>query len=326
MKKRVLTSIIMVLVVALAFVLKMLVPFGDYFFDVLILGVACLASFEMAKLLKGMGKTNYKYLATVFPVIIFINHLLGWLYDSQIGLGWTIMIDVCLVILTFACAFLFGLANVKNLQKEIRIKKVENTTPVKLAFERAINTSIAFVYPALLLMLVTIINHFADLTSTFAGITNAEYAKYFSCAGLVLMFVIPAITDTFAFLMGSLIGGKKLCEKISPNKTISGAVGGLVWCVAVSICAYLILNAIPVVGVAFSALNFQLWHVVIISFLGSIVAQAGDIFESFLKRKAGVKDSGKVLPGHGGILDRFDSHIFVAPLLLIALSIILLCL
>jgi len=326
MKKRVLTSIIMVLVVALAFVFKMLVPMGDYFFDALILLVACFAGYEMSKLLKDMGKANYKYLACLFPIILFVNHLLGWLYDSQIGLGWTIMIDVCLVVLTAAGAFLFGLANVKQFQKEIRIKKLENVTPVKLAFERAINTSMAFIYPALLLMLMTTINHFADLTSTFAGITNVEYAKYFSCAGLVLMFVIPASTDTFAFLMGGLIGGKKLCEKISPNKTIAGAVGGLVWCVVLSICAYLILNAIPVVNVAFVALNFQLWHVVIISLLGSVVAQSGDIFESFLKRKAGVKDSGKILPGHGGILDRFDSHIFVAPLLLIALSIILLCL
>lgn len=323
MKKRALTSIIIVLVAVLAFVLKMLVPYGEYFFDALILGITCFACYETAKLLKNMGKHNYKYLATAFPVLLYINHLLGFLFDSEIGLGWTIMIDICLVVLTFGCAFLFGLASLKKLNKEIRIKKLD-TTPIKLAFERALNTAIAFVYPALLLMLMTSINHFADLTSTFAGM-SAENAKYFSCAGLVLMFVIPASTDTFAYLMGALIGGKKLCEKISPNKTIAGAVGGLVWCVLLSICTYFILNAIPVFNVAFVALGFKVWQVAIIAIVCSCIAQVGDIFESFLKRKADVKDSGKVLPGHGGILDRFDSHIFVAPVLLIALSIILIC-
>ncbi len=324
MKKRVLTSVVMVLVLALAFVVKMLVAGGEYLFDILILGLAMFACFEMSKLLKNMDKPNYKYLAIAFPIVLYINHLLGWLYDSEIGLGWTIIIDVCLVILTFAGAFLFGLASLKKLRKEIRIKKLENITPIKLAFNYALNTAVAFVYPALLLILLVSVNHFAELGSLLGDNITIQNAQMFSCAGLVLMFVIPAATDTFAFFMGSLIGGKKICPKISPNKTISGAVGGLLWCVLLSTCVYLILNAIPVMNVAFSNIGFRFWHVIILSFLGSILAQTGDIFESFLKRKAGVKDSGKVLPGHGGVLDRFDSHIFVAPLLLIALSIILL--
>ena len=325
MKKRGLTSLVIVLVVALAFVLKMLVVDGEYLFDVLILLLTCFACLEMSKLLKEMGKSNYKYLAVIFPAILYVNHVLGFVYDSQIGLAWTLAIDVCLVILTFAGTYLYGLATIKKLQKEIRIKKLENTTPISLAFDRAINTALVFIYPALLLMLMTTINHLGSFTTTFAG-ANAENLKMFSCAGLLLMFVIPASTDTFAFLMGKLIGGKKLCEKISPNKTIAGAVGGLAWCVLLSCITFLVLNSIPVMNVAFSSIGFSIWQVVIISFVGSILAQLGDIFESLLKRKAGVKDSGKILPGHGGILDRCDSYVFVAPMLLLALSIILICL
>ncbi len=325
MKKRALTSLGIVLVVALAFVFKMLVKGGDYFFDAFILIVTCFASYEFSKLLKAMDKPNYKYLATVFPVVLFINHILSFVYDAEIGLGWAIMIDICLIILVSAGSFVYGLVSVNKLQKEIRMKKLD-TTPVKYALSKALNTAICFVYPAFLLMFMTFINHFADFSTTFAGVTDPNYAKYFSFTALLFMFVIPAITDTFAYLMGGAIGGKKLCPKISPNKTIAGAVGGLAWCVVVSICVYLILNAVPSIQVAFEALNFKLWHVVIISFVTSILAQLGDIFESFAKRKAGVKDSGKILPGHGGMLDRVDSYIFTAPVLMLCFSIILLCL
>lgn len=337
MKKRALTALGIVVVVALAFVLKMLVKGGDYFFDAFILIITCFACFEFAKMLKSMDKPCYKYLATFFPVLLFINHILAFIYDAQIGLGWAIIIDVCLAVLSFAGAFVYGLISFRRFQKEIRLKKLENTTPARLALFRALNTSIAFIYPAFLLMFMTFINHFADFSSTFAfaeiaesqGIaieTVASYAKYFSFTALIFMFVIPAATDTFAYLMGSTIGGKKLCPKISPNKTISGAVGGLVWCVLLSICTFFILNSIPVIGVSFEMLGFKVWHIAIISLICSVVGQLGDIFESFLKRKAGVKDSGKILPGHGGMLDRCDSYVFVAPVLLLAFSIILLCL
>lgn len=325
MSKRILTATIIVFVLALALVLKMLVPGGEYIFDALILGVVCFATFEMTKLLKNMDKPCYKYLAICFPLILYVNHLLGFLFDSQVGLGWVILIDISLVALCFAGAFLYGICTAKTIAKEIRIKKLD-ATPTQIAFNKALNTAIAFIYPAFLFMFATFINHFAAFTTTFAGIENVEYAKFFSLAAIILLFVIPASTDTFSYLTGSLIGGKKLCPKISPYKTYSGAVGGVLWCVLLSICTYLILNAIPVVGVAFEAMHFSLWQVVIISFIGSFICQAGDLFESFLKRKANVKDSGKLLPGHGGLLDRFDSYIFLAPYLLLCFSIILLCL
>ena len=117
-------------------------------------------------------------------------------------------------------------------------------------------------------------------------------------------------------LTGSVIGGKKLCPRISPGKTISGSVGGVLWCVLFSACVYLIFGCIssfePFMEI------FPIWAYLIIVFIGSMVAQAGDLFESIIKRRAGMKDSGKFLPGHGGLLDRVDSHIFMAPYILLA--------
>ena len=113
-------------------------------------------------------------------------------------------------------------------------------------------------------------------------------------------------------------------SKISPNKTISGAVGGTVWCVLLSACVYLILNSTKLFYDAFIIGGLPIWAFLLIVLFGSIIAQIGDLFESFLKRKAGLKDSGRILPGHGGMLDRIDSYIFVAPYLLIAFCLVVL--
>jgi phosphatidate cytidylyltransferase len=120
----------------------------------------------------------------------------------------------------------------------------------------------------------------------------------FALALWTLLIVI--LTDTGAYFAGRAIGGPKLWPKLSPNKTWAGLGGGM--------AAALLGGAI--VGFAFGLPAVTLW-------LGAplaVVAQAGDLYESALKRKAGVKDSGRVLPGHGGVLDRIDGLIPVASL------------
>ena len=126
---------------------------------------------------------------------------------------------------------------------------------------------------------------------------------------LAYVFVIPIFVDTFAMLTGSLIKGKKLCEKVSPNKTISGAIGGLVWGILASVAMFFIFNSIDKFRIMFIAINLTWWKMLLVGIISSVLCQLGDIFESFLKRKANVKDSGDLLPGHGGVLDRIDSHI-----------------
>ncbi len=108
------------------------------------------------------------------------------------------------------------------------------------------------------------------------------------------------INDTMAYIVGSLIG-KTPFSKISPKKTWEGTIGGAILCVAViALIAYL-TKLLPVKDAA------------IIAALCAIFGTMGDLFESKLKRMAGVKDSGSIMPGHGGFLDRFDSLLFAAP-------------
>ena len=110
--------------------------------------------------------------------------------------------------------------------------------------------------------------------------------------------------DTGAFFIGRAIGKHKLAPTISEGKTREGAIGGLICAVLGALIIATILNLI-------SPFDFRYWQIILIGLIIGLFAQLGDLVESLLKRNMGVKESGNLLPGHGGILDRFDSLIFV---------------
>jgi len=126
-------------------------------------------------------------------------------------------------------------------------------------------------------------------------------------AGLIYILyalLIVWLTDSGAYILGKAFGRRKLWPQISPNKTIEGSVGGT-----------LVSVIIPIVFVSFGVMEGSLWLLIPFTIVLSIFGQMGDLVESALKRHFDVKDSGTFLPGHGGILDRFDSFIFVLPLM-----------
>ena len=110
--------------------------------------------------------------------------------------------------------------------------------------------------------------------------------------------------DTGAFFIGRARGKHKLAPAISAAKTWEGAIGGLISAILAAIVIAMVLNLI-------SPFTFKYWQIILLGFLVGLFAQLGDLVESLLKRNMGVKESGNLLPGHGGILDRFDSLIFV---------------
>ena len=114
-------------------------------------------------------------------------------------------------------------------------------------------------------------------------------------------FFVTFASDTSAFFAGRALGRNKLAPDISPAKTREGAIGGVIGAVLVSL---LFLLPTPL------QLPFNWIHAIILGLLVSVFGQLGDLVESLLKRNAGVKDSGRLLPGHGGLLDRMDSVVF----------------
>ncbi|BAL82311.1 putative phosphatidate cytidylyltransferase [Selenomonas ruminantium subsp. lactilytica TAM6421] len=123
----------------------------------------------------------------------------------------------------------------------------------------------------------------------------------FGNAFVWIMFIGTWASDTFAYFTGTAIGRHKLCPSISPNKTIEGFMGSLVGTTAV------------VAGLGYF-LNLPLQAMAILGLAIAILATLGDLVESVAKRYVGIKDSGNIIPGHGGVWDRFDSVLFTAPL------------
>jgi phosphatidate cytidylyltransferase len=120
---------------------------------------------------------------------------------------------------------------------------------------------------------------------------------------ILFVFLIVWATDTGAYFIGRSWGKRKLWPEISPKKTIEGALGGVVLATLTGVIYHLI-----------TPFSYSLIIIIGVTVAASIFGQIGDLVESALKRHYGVKDSGNILPGHGGILDRFDSLLFVFPL------------
>ena len=151
------------------------------------------------------------------------------------------------------------------------------------------------------------------------GFATAVYSTFISTIAIIkveynvavtlLPFILSWITDSGAYFVGCSIGKHKLIPNLSPKKTVEGAIGGIVACVLISLLYVFVLDKM---GISIFGGNDYL-KMLIVSLVGSLISQLGDFASSAIKREFNVKDFGNILPGHGGVLDRFDSIIFVAP-------------
>lgn len=271
MLKRTLTSIAIIVVVVGFFLLRHYVDVR--LFNVLVLFMAFLSACELTRALGGRVSDGQKVVTLVFPL-------------AAVGIA-TFFRDFIWI---FSLLYIFTAIIWSSLEKEASL-------------ERTAFTLLAMFYPVVPLCSLCSINVMGSDTSTFV---------------LASVMAISAFTDAAAYIFGSLIKGPKLCPEISPNKTISGAIGGLAGGVIASFAVYYGLSALGIKAFADTSLgNFTgrinvnvILFLVVSGLLLSFATQAGDIFESFIKRKLDIKDMGNIMPGHGGMLDRIDGLTF----------------
>jgi phosphatidate cytidylyltransferase len=168
-------------------------------------------------------------------------------------------------------------------------------TPAEKPLEAVAVTVLAVAYTSALPTFLIVIRH-------------AEFPERSWPAAWLVFFplVVTWVCDTAAMFGGRILGGPKLAPTISPGKTRSGAAMGVLG--GVLVAPIFSAAVFPRVG-----LEIPLWQLVSIAGVLSVIGQAGDLAESLFKRQAGVKDSSQLIPGHGGVLDRFDSLYFVIP-------------
>ena len=136
---------------------------------------------------------------------------------------------------------------------------------------------------------------------------NRDFGIFF----VILVFLIPWMSDTFAYLVGMILGKHKLIPEVSPKKTVEGAIGGVVFSAIVCLIYGVGLDII------FSHIKVNYYILFVFGAILAVVSQLGDLVASLIKREYGVKDYGKIFPGHGGVMDRFDSVLAVSTILMI---------
>ncbi len=278
MKTRTLTGACYIATLVAFYLLKVFVH--DLFFDVLIYAFALIGTFEIMRAFQDRITQTEKYVVFAFSLVcipvVAIAAQLNW--DLQA---------------TAVCFGAFALALLSLL-----VIRHEETTLENLGV-----AFLAGIYPTLLLSMLVVVNH-VPMTAKMTELAfNSDLA-------ILLIFVISPVSDTFAYLFGRFLKAKfpkKMAEAISPNKTVIGGIGGVVGGVIGAVAVYFAYNAI--VG-RFENMALWLTVYVLVGILSALATEFGDLVESCIKRKVGIKDMGKLLPGHGGILDRIDGTLF----------------
>ena len=281
MKIRLISGTCYIALLVAFYCLKIFLPYGEFYFDGLIWAFAILGAFEMLRAVK--EKTTKAQRGVVYAYAIIAVPAVA-LSEWKWGLGLTVL-GVCLFAVIVV---ILSLLVIRYMTTTLE------STGIAL---------LSAVYPTMLLCLLALVNH------AEAGLELAPYA-FDSRLLILFIFVVTPCADSIAYVFGisfKKFFPKKMTPNLSPNKTVIGGIGGLVGGVLGALILYFAYN-----GVCGTFDKMYVWLPVYLGLglLASIATAFGDLVESSIKRKLGIKDMGKIMPGHGGVSDRLDSVFF----------------
>ena len=281
MKVRLISGSCYIALLTAFFCLKIFLPYGDFYFDGLLYAFCLLGTFEMLRAVK--EKTTraqrvlvYAFAACVIPATALVEYFYGKGF-AAVGVGIT--------------ALAIALTSLLVLRHE------------ETSLEGIGLALLSAVYPTLFLAVMVMANH----AVAPAGL---EAFAFDSRLLILIIFVVSPCADSIAYVFGRYLRKyfpKKMAPVLSPNKTVIGGIGGLVGGVLGAAALYFIYNA--AVG-SFEQMAIWLPVYLAIGLAASVATAFGDLVESCIKRKLGLKDMGNIMPGHGGVLDRLDSVFF----------------
>lgn len=314
MKKRFITGVCYVIVIAGLLVMKLLIPvtdkgldFGAVGIDLLFWLISVIGAYEFTRALGERKKIVGENGEETYT---------GGISKSQ---KWAVIVTCALMIPAFVITKMVEISLDKSYTVEI---SVGASSPVGVT-SLIVLLAVASVGAMVIASLAVFDYHNSDLKSTacaelcllYCGVLasvapNINHMAENSRPAVLLLFVLVPFVDVGAFFIGKLFGKLlplKLAPHTSPNKTVVGAVGGVLGGVLAAVVVWLICKYAPCVNFVNDGKIPDVVVLILISIPATILAQVGDLFESAVKRNCGIKDMGNILPGHGGVLDRFDS-------------------
>jgi phosphatidate cytidylyltransferase len=262
------------------------ISFASLFFIVSIWGLI-----EFYQLAEKLSVKPYKIAGIIVGCILFG---FGVIVNTNLALFLDLEMFFAIVLMSFFLLFIFSLFDKKP------------NSSINLTY--TVTGLVYAVLPFVILMNISCIDKAFTFNHPEGSVYEhvAPYNFHYVLGILLLIW----ISDVGAYLVGSFFGKHKLFERISPGKTWEGSIGAV----------FLTVLGAFIISKWFNELELKHW--IVIAILVSVFGTIGDLIESSLKRQAGVKDSGRIMPGHGGILDRFDSLIFVSPIIYFYLTMI----
>ena len=298
---RIISGAIILIVLVGCFFLREL---NNYVFDLLIGALMIFCAYEVENLLHKMDRPTWTTPVGLYPILCFL--LIAICANSALNFYYFVLF--CLAILVVMFVILFATPMIfSKWGNKLRVGDGFQGSLAYYSFSKAMNTIFVCLWPTFLFSFAFIINHFGQMSISETAAAFQSRGVDFGLMGLVLLFVTSMCADTFAMLTGRLIKGPKISmEKLGPGKTWTGLIGGIIGAIIGSIVVFAIFNAFAPYNMLFnsSGIDVNIWTFFIGGIFCGIFNMAGDLFSSYFKRRAVVKDFSQLIPGHGGVMDR----------------------